>query len=253
MPTGRVRGVHLAFADGSNGAISTDLLIGADGLRSAVARQLDVPVTRQGVLASAYVLQYFADVDLPASAYSLALPARARCRRDPHQRRQLLRVRRDAARSFQPEARHDAAATMAEVLRALDPDLSTGAEQRGTTAGPIRSWPGVRGQFRKPYGPGLGARGRRRLLQGPVRRPRHLGRVPGRRAVGRRNRSTVTSPRYERLRDELSMPLFAVLERIASYDWDLDSLPGLHVQLAQAMRDEEDRCSAPGARGRHAA
>jgi flavin-dependent dehydrogenase len=45
--------------------------------------------------------------------------------------------------------------------------------------------------------------------------------------------------RYERLRDELSMPLFDVLEGIASYGWDLESLPGLHIQLSQAMRDEE--------------
>jgi hypothetical protein len=49
---------------------------------------------------------------------------------------------------------------------------------------------------------------------------------------------------YERLRDELSMPLFNVLERIASYGWDLESLPGLHVQLSQAMRDEEAAAKA---------
>ena len=51
-------------------------------------------------------------------------------------------------------------------------------------------------------------------------------------------------PRYERLRDQLSAPLFEVLEQIASYDWDLGSIPGLHLRLARAMRAEEAELQA---------
>ena len=43
-------------------------------------------------------------------------------------------------------------------------------------------------------------------------------------------------PRYEELRDELSRPVFDTLEEIASHDWDLDTLPTLHVNLSRAMR-----------------
>ena len=35
------------------------------------------------------------------------------------------------------------------------------------------------------------------------------------------------------------MPLFRVLDRIASYQWDLETLPRLHIELAAAMKDEE--------------
>src|SRR6185295_4958018 len=54
---------------------------------------------------------------------------------------------------FDSEVRHHPAVGMADVVSALDPDLWH-ALSTGTRAGPIRSWPGVRGQFRKPYGPG---------------------------------------------------------------------------------------------------
>jgi 2-polyprenyl-6-methoxyphenol hydroxylase-like FAD-dependent oxidoreductase len=64
-----VRDIQLRFADRSTGAISADLLIGADGLHSTAARQLDVPVTRHGACESAYVLRYFAHVDLPSDTY----------------------------------------------------------------------------------------------------------------------------------------------------------------------------------------
>jgi hypothetical protein len=44
--------------------------------------------------------------------------------------------------------------------------------------------------------------------------------------------------RCESLRDERSGPLFNVLDKIASYGWGLDTLPGMHMALSTAMRDE---------------
>jgi len=234
---GRVRGLALGFADGSTGTISTDLLIGADGLRSAVARHLAVPVTRQGVHASGYVLQYFADVDLPGGAYSWLYR--------PGLGAGVISTNADTfcvfaampQDRFITEARGDAAGTMADVLRTLDPHLWR-ALSTATTVGPIRSWPGVPGQFRKPHGPGWALVGDAGYFKDPF--AAH-GISDAFRDAELLTDATISGDfaRYERVRDELSMPLFGVLEQIASYDWDLDSLPGLHLQLSQAMRDEE--------------
>jgi flavin-dependent dehydrogenase len=96
----------------------------------------------------------------------------------------------------------------------------------------------VRGQFRKPYGAGWALVGDAGYFKDPF--------AAHGISDAFRDAELLTEAimdgdfrRYERLRDELSMPLFNVLERIASYGWDLESLPGLHLQLSQAMRDEE--------------
>jgi flavin-dependent dehydrogenase len=43
---------------------------------------------------------------------------------------------------------------------------------------------------------------------------------------------------YQRTRDRLSVPLFDITERIASYQWDLAELRDLLKALSQAMRPE---------------
>jgi flavin-dependent dehydrogenase len=234
---GRVRGVELGFADGSTGAISTDLLIGADGLRSCVARQLDVPVTRQGANASAFVMRYFTDVDLPASTYSWLYRPGLGAGVIPTNADTFCVFAAMPPARFIADARRDAAATMADVLSALDPDLWR-ALSRGTPASPIRSWPGMRGQFRKAYGHGWALVGDAGYFKDPFAAHGISDAFRDAELLA----EAVTDgefARYERLRNELSMPLFEVLEQIASFDWDLDTLPGLHVQLSQTMRDED--------------
>jgi 2-polyprenyl-6-methoxyphenol hydroxylase-like FAD-dependent oxidoreductase len=235
--TGRVRGAELGFCDGSTRTVGTDLLIGADGLHSTVARQLDVPVTRQGAHASAFIMRYFTDVDLPTGTYSWLYRPGLGAGVIPTNADTFCVFAAIPPARFIADARRDAAATMADVLRALDPDLWK-ALNGATPASPIRGWPGVRGQFRKPFGPGWALVGDAGYFKDPF--AAH-GISDAFRDAELLVEATTDGDfaRYERLRDELSMPLFVVLEQIASFDWNLDTLAGLHVQLSQAMRDEE--------------
>jgi flavin-dependent dehydrogenase len=101
----------------------------------------------------------------------------------------------------------------------------------------------VRGQFRKPYGPGWALVGDAGYFKDPF--AAH-GISDAFRDAELLTEAIVDGdfPRYEGLRHALSMPLFEVLEQIASYDWDLDTLPGLHVQLSRTMREEEAAATA---------
>ena len=138
---------------------------------------------------------------------------------------------------FRAEAHGDASASMADVLRAIDPDLWLALEQ-GTTGGPIRSWPGVRAQFRKPYGPGWALVGDAGHFKDPF--AAH-GISDAFRDAELLTDAIVDGDfaRYEEVRDHVSMPMFDVMEQIASYNWDMKTLPDLHLQLSQVMREEE--------------
>ena len=51
---------------------------------------------------------------------------------------------------------------------------------------------------------------------------------------------------YQRTRDELSGHLIDVTDRIASLDWDLDELRGLHRELSRAMGPEVEYLGSLG-------
>jgi hypothetical protein len=49
---------------------------------------------------------------------------------------------------------------------------------------------------------------------------------------------------YERTRDELSLPLFRITERIAGYHWSLEEVRALLRALGSAMKPEVDHLTA---------
>ena len=46
------------------------------------------------------------------------------------------------------------------------------------------------------------------------------------------------------IRDRLSQPFFEVTEAIASFDWDLEGVKGLHQMLNKAMKPEAEYLAA---------
>ena len=67
---GRVVGVRTRNRDGHSTDLSATLTIGADGIRSTVAQQVQAPVSEQGTTAGAVLYRYFHD--LPAAGYEWA-------------------------------------------------------------------------------------------------------------------------------------------------------------------------------------
>ena len=235
-PHGRVRGVDIALGDDRLLSLTTDLLIGADGLRSSVARQLKVPITRQGDHASAYVLQYYTDLDMAADTYTWLYDLGIGGGVIPTNGGAFCTFASMRQSEFRDVARRDPASAGNDVFRRLDPQLHA-ACTAATRVGPLRSWPGVRGQFRKAYGPGWALVGDAGYFKDPF--AAH-GISDAFRDAELLADAALTGDFqcYESLRDELSAPLFDVIDKIASYEWEVDTLPGLHLELSTAMRDE---------------
>ncbi len=239
---GTVRGIHLTLSDDTETTIGADLVIGADGLRSSVARAVGAPITHQGQHASASIMRYYGglghDDGIDLSAY--------RWMYRPTIGGGIIPTSGDAVcvftsmpqNRFRSEARGDVVGTHLQVARELDPALAE-ALDRATPLGPVRGYPGILGRFRKPVGPGWALVGDAGYFKDPY--SAH-GITDACRDAEMLTRAVLTGDfdDYETTRDELSMPLFNILDRIASYVWDLEELKGLHHALSKAMKDEDD-------------
>ncbi|MEO1059807.1 MAG: NAD(P)/FAD-dependent oxidoreductase [Actinomycetota bacterium] len=236
--TGRVDGIRLATPSGEIRTVGAGLVIGADGVRSTLARAVEAPITRQGRHASAYTMRYYRDLDVDRDEFRWLY--RLGCGGG------VIPTSGDAVCVFGgmpparfAEVRSDVTAAHHATIRRLDPTLADAVE-RATPVGPIRSFPGLRGQFRQAHGAGWALVGDAGYFKDPY--AAH-GITDAFRDAELLTEAVLTDDLagYEARRDELSLPLFEILDRIASYDWDLEQLAGLHFGLSKAMRAEDDQ------------
>lgn len=103
----------------------------------------------------------------------------------------------------------------------------------------MRGFPGIPGYLRAAVGPGWALVGDAGWYTDPI--AAH-GITAALRDAELLARAVLDgSPqRYEQIRDELSLPLLAVADRIASYRWDLIAIRTLLVELSRVMRPEVD-------------
>lgn len=241
-PSGRVVGIEAEDQTGRRRNVAADVVIGADGLNSTVARHLDVPVTRQGTAASAYVVRYVEDLDLPTDSFQWQYRPRIGAGYIPTGEGRFAVFAGMTRERFRAEIRQDVEAGFHRVLDEANAEFGE-AMRRSTPAGPVRSWPGRPGQFRKAYGPGWALVGDAGYFKDPYAAHGISDALRDAELVS----DAVISgdyAGYEQTRNELSAPLFDALEEIASYRWTLDELPGLHLRLGKAMSAEQKTLAA---------
>ncbi len=236
-PQGRVVGVVLALSDGTEKTIAADLVVGADGLRSFVARKVEAPITKTGNHASAYTMRYYTDLDVPTDTFHWLYRPGIGGGVIPTTDDTVCVFAAMSPERFATEGRHDIDRIHTEILSTLDPELGLAIEA-ATPATRTRSWPGVPGQFRKPHGPGWALVGDAGYFKDPFAAHGITDAFRDAELLTEAVR-TGDFAGYESRRNELSEPLFETLDQIASYRWDLDSLKGLHHDLSRAMRSED--------------
>jgi 2-polyprenyl-6-methoxyphenol hydroxylase-like FAD-dependent oxidoreductase len=236
-PSGRVNGVRVRAPGGPPADLFAPLVIGADGLRSVVARLAHAPVTRQGHRAGAVVFGYW-----PSEV------------EDELQWWWGPGIAAGVIPSNGGESCVFAAAPAAQFDELFKESLSTGyfrvlsmcarpmAERlHGFESVPrLRGFPGEPGVMRQAAGDGWALVGDAGYFKDPITahgitdalRDAELlaaAVLDGRERAWRH---------YQDTRDELSTALFDITDQIAGFDWSFARLGQLHRQLSDQMQRE---------------
>jgi 2-polyprenyl-6-methoxyphenol hydroxylase-like FAD-dependent oxidoreductase len=233
---GRVAGVVVVDPSGQSRRINADLVVGADGLRSTVARLAGAEIYRAAMHTTAVAYAYWADSG-GASGYHWYWADRTAAGAIPtngNERCVFLSLPADSyARTFAAGIE----AGYRTMLTAAFPELAAGLPAR-----PLRmqTFSGQLGFMRQSWGPGWALVGDAGYFKDPL--TAH-GLTDGLRDAELLARAILEGhesafQEYQSQRDELSATLFDLTDRIASFEWDFDSLRVLHEELAKAMSGE---------------
>jgi flavin-dependent dehydrogenase len=246
--TGRVTGIT-GRAGAARLEASADLVIGADGRRSTVARWARAKTAHVALASSLLIYRYVRD-DAPDDFHWYFRDGAAAGVIPTNDGLACV----FAATSAERLPRELDGGTDAAWRRILDraaPGLAERLDHHGA-AGPLRVFPGLTGYLRDAAGPGWALVGDAGYFKDPItahgitdalRDAEILARVVasgGPDAVGR----------YQAERDELSLRLFRVTGRIASFAWTADEIGGHLLELGEAMAEETAAMTAgdPGRR-----
>jgi 2-polyprenyl-6-methoxyphenol hydroxylase-like FAD-dependent oxidoreductase len=235
--TGRIAGVEAVGPDGARAVHRARWVVGADGIRSVVARAVEAPVERLGTGRTAVVYGYWTGLDVDGYHWIFRPDACAGAIPTNEDRTCVF-----AAATPERIGRGGLGA-LRDVVAAASPDLA--ARLVGAPEG-IRSFGGRPGYLRRPWGPGWALVGDAGYWKDPIsahgltdalRDAELLATALVATASGALTEAAALAD-YHRTRDRLSRPLFDVVDTIAGLRWTDAEIPGLLLQLNTAMNDE---------------
>jgi menaquinone-9 beta-reductase len=250
---GRVRGVRTTSPSGRSHDLTAALTIGADGRRSLVAREVRAPVSHAGQSAAGAIYGYVEGITSDGDGIEwLYAPGVAGGLIPTNEGRHCVFVAAPAAR-FADELRAGVGAAFQRLLLEVSPRTAAQVAA-GRRVGPLRGFPGVPGWLRRPYGGGWALVGDAGSFKDPQTAHGLTDALRDAELLARAVHDGIAgagSPldalrRYERVRDELSLPLFRVTEAIAGFDWTLDELAVHHRALSSAMQREVEHLASLG-------
>lgn len=239
---GQVTGVAYRTADGRSVEARAPITIGADGVRSLVARSVEAPTTRTARHASAVVYAYFARADIDGFQWFFRPGGGAGV--IPTNDGMLVYVA-TASDRYATELRPDVEAGFWAALRRDAPEAAEAFAPRDRTSR-FHVHAGTFGYHRRPGGPGWALVGDASHFKDPIsahgltdalRDAELLSRrlVP---ALDGRVELADALAGYEADRDRLSVPMFDLADGIAAYDWSPDRARTLLKGLSRCMAEE---------------
>ena len=242
---GQVIGVRARNPDRTMEDLYAGVTVGADGRRSRVAAAVEPTVTRRGATASAFVYGYWAGIE--ADGYEWCYRPGRTAGLIPTNAGRTCVFAGVPRQRFAAELRHDLEGGLHRVLAETTPSVAARVAA-GRRCGRLMAYPGTPGWLRRPWGPGWALVGDAGYFKDPTTahgitdalRDAQLladalhsaltGELAGHEALGH----------YERIRDELSTPVFDATEAVAGFGWSLEEVQQLHLTISDAMQREVD-------------
>jgi 2-polyprenyl-6-methoxyphenol hydroxylase-like FAD-dependent oxidoreductase len=242
--TGRVSGVRAATRRGADLVLSAPMTVGADGIRSLVAREAGARVVRRGHVASAVLYRYLSGV--VTDGYEWAYGDGAAAGLIPTNDGKTCVFVSTTPQRMRTLRRDGSEAAFATLLERSGPALVDRVS--GAGSGRMHGWGGLPGYVRRSWGPGWALVGDSGYFKDPITthgmtdamRDAELLAAALLDAAGGASREATALARYQAVRDRLSTALFSVTEDVAAYDWDTAQVQTLLRRVSSAMSDEVD-------------
>jgi flavin-dependent dehydrogenase len=236
---GRVRGVTVAGNDRRPIRVSADIVIGADGMRSRVARLLDTGVDHATSHAACSIYGYWQDIPLEGYHW-FYLPGVSIGTIPTNDGDTCVFALIPQHRFF--ARRHEGLmALFVEALAAVSPELHERVVSNPPTEN-LRAFPGTPGFLRQASGPGWVLVGDAGYFRDPITAHGITDALREAELVARA--ITADGDRalseYRQARDARVRELLTVTDRIASFDWNLEEVKEHHLELNRQMKAEVD-------------
>lgn len=235
-PGGRVRGAVMTAPDSTRLSATADIVIGADGRTSAVARAVGAPVRSTARERGAVLYGYFKGIANEGTRwyfghgnYAGAIPTNdgAHC--------VFAAVRPEV---FKSTFAADPVGGIAGVIAQCDPALAEGLKDL-PRAGHLRRFAGAPGHIRACAGPGWALVGDAGYFKDPATAHGITDAFLDAHRLVAALRSQPSCPTaYQRTRDAVAAPMFDIARKIAALDWTFDALKALHQDLNRCIKSE---------------
>ncbi|WP_343079965.1 NAD(P)/FAD-dependent oxidoreductase [Ostreiculturibacter nitratireducens] len=229
---GRVAGLRTRRSTDRIEEIGADIVIGADGRRSAVARRAGAEVVKQSRFASSVAYRYFEGI--PNRGYRWYFRPGASGGIIPTNDGQSCVFVAVPQSAFGEKLRGKGAEGMDAVMREHLPEMAADLAGARPT-GEVVAFAGERGFLRQSHGPGWALVGDAGYFKDPI--TAHGITDAFRDAEILSDAILAGRPEsYPALRDGLSAGFFEITDQVASFAWTMDGVKGLHVALNREMK-----------------